>query len=110
MFALAIWDEQEQLLFAARDRFGEKPFYYYADNEQLVFASEMKALWAAGIPRQMNEKMLFNYFTLAYTQNPANPSATFFSGIHKLPARSFITWHVPQQKLTHSMYWNVDVN
>ena len=51
MFAFAIWDEKEKELFAARDRFGEKPFFYYFDNKQFFFASEMKALWAAGIER-----------------------------------------------------------
>ena len=43
MFAFAIWDEKEKELFAARDRFGEKPFFYYVNNNHLVFASEMKA-------------------------------------------------------------------
>ena len=54
MFAFAIWDEKEEELFAARDRFGEKPFFYYFDGKQLLFASEMKALWAAGIEKTPN--------------------------------------------------------
>ena len=37
MFAFAIWDEVEQTLFAARDRFGEKPFYYFKENERFIF-------------------------------------------------------------------------
>ncbi|OQP55134.1 asparagine synthase (glutamine-hydrolyzing) [Niastella koreensis] len=110
MFAFAIWDEQEQTLFAARDRFGEKPFYYYLDDNQFVFASEMKALWAAGIEKQINEKMFFNYFTLGYTQNPATAEETFYTGINKLPARSFIEYHVPKRRLTRSLYWNIDVD
>ncbi|MER3465060.1 MAG: asparagine synthetase B, partial [Chitinophagaceae bacterium] len=40
-FAFAIWDEKEQVLFAARDRFGEKPFFFFYDEERLVFASEI---------------------------------------------------------------------
>jgi len=43
MFAFAIWDAKEKELFAARDRFGEKPFFYYFDKNQFLFASEMKA-------------------------------------------------------------------
>ena len=64
MFAFAIWDEKKQTLFAARDRFGEKPFYYYEDEEHFVFASEMKALWAVGIEKIPDEKMLLNYLAL----------------------------------------------
>jgi asparagine synthase (glutamine-hydrolysing) len=44
MFALALWDQQEQLLFLARDRIGEKPLYYGWQKGQFVFASELKAL------------------------------------------------------------------
>ena len=108
MFAFAIWDEKEQNLFAARDRFGEKPFYYYYDGQQLVFASEIKALWAAGIEKQPNEKLLFNFITLGYTQNPGNASETAYNGIYKLPAASFFTH--PVQSGSHIQpvtYWQI---
>jgi asparagine synthase (glutamine-hydrolyzing) len=96
MFAFAIWDEQQQELFAARDRLGEKPFYYFIDDGQLVFASEMKALWAAGVDRQVNEEMLYNYLTLGYTLNPAHPQQTFYTGIHKLPAGTYLLYRPHQ--------------
>src|SRR5205085_112619 len=54
-FALAIWDEIEQKLFAARDRFGEKPFFFFYDQDKLVFASEIKALWQLGIQKEVNQ-------------------------------------------------------
>src|SRR5215470_3988355 len=60
MFAFAIWDKKKRRLFAARDRFGEKPFYYAVYNNAFYFASEMKALWGAGIPRVVSDRMLFN--------------------------------------------------
>ncbi len=56
----------------ARDRFGEKPLFFYQDGQQFLFASEMKALWAAGVKKEPNRKMIFNFITLGYTQNPAN--------------------------------------
>ena len=48
MFAFAIWDNQTGRLFAARDRLGIKPFYYWRDDEHFVFASEIKALFKSG--------------------------------------------------------------
>lgn len=110
MFAFALWDEKEQQLFAARDRFGEKPFYYYTDKEQFVFASEMKALWAAGIEKKMNERMLFNYLTLGYIQNPKDSSETFYKDIYKLPARCFLIWDTQQHTLTQHSYWDIDLD
>ena len=50
MFALAIWDSQEKTLFLARDRMGVKPLYYAQLDDKLFFASEEKALFAAGYP------------------------------------------------------------
>lgn len=50
-FAFVIWDEDEQTLFAARDRFGLKPLFYHESNGVLYLASEAKALFAAGVPR-----------------------------------------------------------
>src|SRR5215472_13343722 len=49
-FALIIWDENQRTLFAARDRFGIKPLFYAVHNECLYLASEVKALFAAGVP------------------------------------------------------------
>lgn len=90
MFAFAVWDQKEKELFAARDRFGEKPFFYFTDKEQFVFASEMKALWVAGIERKVNLKLLFNYLTIGYVDNPNIPEETFFENISKLPAGSYL--------------------
>ena len=106
MFAFALWDEQERTLFLARDRFGEKPLFIYQDSHQFLFASEMKALWAAGIIKDSNPAMLFNFITLGYTQNPADGSETFFRHINKLPARSFLLYHAPSQQSQISKYWD----
>src|SRR6478672_9051892 len=78
-FAFVIWDTRKECLFAARDRFGEKPFYFFADDEQLLFASEMKALWEAGVPKEVNTAMLYNFLTIDYTSNPADPQETFYN-------------------------------
>ena len=85
MFAFAIWDEQEQILFCARDTFGEKPFYYFIDKTVFAFASEMKALWAVGIDKTADDKMMVNYLVLGHVQNAADKSQTFYKDIFSLP-------------------------
>lgn len=91
MFAFALLDAQAQKLWLARDRFGEKPLFFNIDHrndghlERLSFASEMKALWAGGIRRQINPKMLLNYLSLGYVQNPADKTETFFENLKCLP-------------------------
>jgi asparagine synthase (glutamine-hydrolysing) len=108
MFAFAIWDEQEKILFAARDRFGEKPFYYYHDGQQFIFASEMKALWTAGVDRIVNEKLLLNYLALGHTQNPGAIEETFFKHINKLPPANHLTIELDAMKKKVSGYWTID--
>ena len=109
MFAFAIWDEKEKELFAARDRFGEKPFFYFLDSKQFVFASEIKALWAAGIERTVNLKLLFNYLTIGYVDNPNIPEETFFEDISKLPPASFLKFSVPDFNFSITNYWDIEI-
>jgi len=115
MFAFAIWDEKEKELFAARDRFGEKPFFYFTDKEQFIFASEMKALWAAGVERKVNLKLLFNYLTIGYVDNPNISEETFFENISKLPAASCLQLSPEESFRTNSNlqplitnYWDIE--
>jgi len=108
MFAFAIWDEKEQELFAARDRFGEKPFYYSTHGFEFVFASEMKALWAAGVERKLNHRMLFNFITIGYTDNPACPEETFFENVLRLPPASVLYYTPAKQELVVEKYWDID--
>jgi asparagine synthase (glutamine-hydrolysing) len=108
MFAFAIWDEKEKELFAARDRFGEKPFYFSQQEGTFLFASEMKALWSAGISREPNLKMLFNFITIGYTDNPEQPAETFFENINKLAAASTLRYSAASDQLVLEKYWDID--
>ena len=110
MFSFAIWDEKEKELFAARDRFGEKPFFYFTDAHQFIFASEMKALWAAGIKKELNLKMAFNFLTIGYTDNPNDTDETFFEDIFKLPPASFIKYNLSKHELVIEKYWEIDLD
>ena len=105
-FAFSIWDEEEQLLFAARDRFGEKPYYYCNQENRFLFASEMKAIWAAGVDKRIEERMLLNFLTLGYLQNQSDKSQTFYKSIYSLPPAHYLTCR--KGELTVKKYWNLD--
>ncbi|RYG53083.1 MAG: asparagine synthase (glutamine-hydrolyzing) [Chitinophagaceae bacterium] len=108
MFAFVIWDELDKTLFAARDRFGEKPFYYSATSNTIFFASEMKALWKAAVEKTVDEKMMLNYITLGYVQNPADKSQTFFRNIYSLPPSHFMQVSLYPFKIHIEQYWDID--
>jgi asparagine synthase (glutamine-hydrolysing) len=83
MWAFALWDEDEQRLFCARDRFGVKPFYYRFDAGRLVFASELKAFRAD--PQTLlraNERIVRDFVRNDWFEHS---DETFFAGIVKLP-------------------------
>jgi len=64
MWAFAIWDNKNQKLFCARDRFGIKPFYYYFDGKQFIFASEIKQLLLNDIDKSINERNIYRSIKL----------------------------------------------
>lgn len=83
MFAFALWDRRRHRLFAARDRYGIKPFYYRLYGDTLVFASEIKAILEYPAPRpEVSLPALNEYFSF---QNLFG-AETLFAGIHLLPA------------------------
>ncbi|MBK8391121.1 MAG: asparagine synthase (glutamine-hydrolyzing) [Saprospiraceae bacterium] len=86
MFAFVIYDKETKNLFCARDRFGEKPFYYAHDQDHFLFASEMKALWAIGVKKTISELGIYHY--LVYDQFPL--AAGFYEGIDELNAGHFL--------------------
>lgn len=108
MFAFAIWDEKEEQLFAARDRFGEKPFYYYEDEENFVFASEMKALWKIGIEKTVDNKMLLNYLSLGHVQNCVDKEQTFFESVYSLPPSHYLQFSPATQPSKIKRYWQIN--
>ncbi len=107
MFAFALWDEQDKKLFAARDRLGEKPFHYFFNEGkgEFVFASEIKALWAAGVEKSIDNTMLLNYLSPGYVQNPADKAQTFFIGIYSLPPASYFTISLSAFTPAVKKYW-----
>ncbi|MBM3813756.1 MAG: asparagine synthase (glutamine-hydrolyzing) [Acidimicrobiia bacterium] len=110
MFAFVIWDENERRLFAARDRLGKKPFYYYWDGELFAFASEIKALLEhPGISSAPNDALISEYLAFGYVSG----EQTLFQGIYKLPAGHWLEWDLSpdgRPRLRVESYWDVPVS
>ncbi|MDB5262718.1 MAG: asparagine synthase [Adhaeribacter sp.] len=79
-FAFAIYDKEEDSVFIARDRMGVKPLLVYKDADKVIFASEMKAMLAFGIPRKLDYVSLYQYLQFNYIPGPAS----IIKGVKKL--------------------------
>ncbi|MBC7439761.1 MAG: asparagine synthase (glutamine-hydrolyzing), partial [Flavobacterium sp.] len=89
MFSFAIWNKKEQTLFAARDRFGVKPFYYFYDKTDFIFASEINTIFAADVSKVANEKVWLNFFSEG---SYGLPDESFYQDINQMPAGHFLTF------------------
>jgi asparagine synthase (glutamine-hydrolysing) len=101
MFAFALWDERRRRLFCARDRFGEKPFYYALTPEgDFVFASELKGLLAAGlIEPRLSSESIAHYLRHLYV----HPHRTIYENVRVLPPGHCLTFENGRAS-THG-YW-----
>jgi asparagine synthase (glutamine-hydrolysing) len=90
MFAFVIWDKSKRSAFAARDRFGVKPFYYHQKLDgTLVFASEIKAIHAAGVSRVPDETAWANYLSRGLYDHSER---TFWKDVKSLPPGHSLEW------------------
>ena len=103
MFAFVIWDKKLNKLFAARDRFGVKPFYYAIVNESLIFASEIKSLIEFGVPNTPNDQVWADYLVNA---SYGEPDETFYKRINQLPGGYKLTFSLAERVPKISSYYN----
>jgi len=108
MFAFGLWDDSEQCFYAARDRFGEKPFFFHFGHDRLLFASELKGLWPLGLQPSVNQRMAYNFLTLGYTGNPADPKETFYEDVLQLPPAHFLRYRPGEETLSMESYGRIE--
>lgn len=102
MFSFAIWDKNEKTIFAARDRFGKKPFYYWDSLHHFAFASELKAfLVHPDFKKELNHQALSSFFQYEYVPAPLS----IFKGVCKLPAGHFLIWK--EGSFSIQKYWDI---
>lgn len=102
MFSFAIWDEEKQQLFCARDRFGEKPFYYaIGKNGEFIFASEIKAILATDLVNtELNDEAIHHFLRHMYVDS----QQSIYKNIKVLPPAHQLIFG--EGKIDISQYWN----
>jgi asparagine synthase (glutamine-hydrolysing) len=103
MWAFALWDRRRRELFCARDRFGIKPFYYRVEGRRLLFASELKAFRAAGVPMAASEARVREFLEHGLIDHTAE---TFFRGIQQLPPAHILVFGEGGVRLER--YWSLE--
>ena len=102
MYAIAIYDKAEKVLFLFRDRLGIKPLYYSQNNGDFLFASELKALKQFGRKLTINNSAINNYLYLGYVPQ----DQTIYKNVHKLAAGSYAI--VKKDKIEIKQYWRIE--
>jgi asparagine synthase (glutamine-hydrolysing) len=102
MFAFAIWDEKRRRLLLARDRLGIKPLYYAVTPDELLFASEIKAILAAGFRAELNSHVLPEYLATRFVSG----SETLFAGVKRLEPGRTLTW-TREEGFDERRYWSI---
>lgn len=98
-FAIVLWDGPRRRLIAVRDRFGIKPLFYAWHNDTLYVASEVKALFAAGVPARWDEEAVFHSVAFGKHQ-----TRTLYDGVFEVPPGHFLLVTDKHQQVTQ--YWD----
>ena len=100
MFAFVIFNRNDKSIFAARDMFGIKPFYYTFMGDSFIFGSEIKSfLDHPEFKKEFNEEVLAHYLSFQYSPT----EETFFKNVYKLPPAHYFTYKDGEMKITR--YW-----
>lgn len=102
MFAIALWDRTERSLHLIRDRLGIKPLVFTANAQGLWFASELKALVAAGLEPDIDPASVASFLRFGYVPTPYS----IFRGVTKVKAGEIVTIDA-SRKISHRQYWSV---
>jgi asparagine synthase (glutamine-hydrolysing) len=105
MFAFSLYDREKRKLFLVRDRSGIKPLYYYADEENFLFASELKAFHVhAAFKKDINKEILPFYFQFAYIPAPH----TIYNRCYKLEPGHYMEYDLVEKSYQIIKYWDIN--
>jgi len=106
MFSFCIWNERKKQLFCARDRFGIKPFYYFWDNTQFIFASEIKALlFHPAVSNEVDDLPVYDFLHWGMLDHSDH---TFFKSIKSLPAAHYLL--ISKSQFIEQRFWDFEIS
>jgi len=101
MWAIALWDKNNEVLFLCRDRLGEKPLYYSVTDDKIVWGSEIKSIIASGLTKEFDDKYLGLYLTFGFMPSPY----TLFKGVNSLEPGTYLK--VSKRNIDKVQYWTL---
>lgn len=101
MWAFALWDDKSKQLMLSVDRMSEKPLHYTFSERGIIFGSEMKSLFAYGVPKELNMEFVELYLSLGFVPAPLS----FFKNVQKLKPGSCLIVH--DRKVKEVQYWDL---
>lgn len=104
MFAFVIFDEKKQLLYGARDRLGQKPFYYYHNGKDFEFSSQISSIQLFNENLSISEKSIGYYLTWGHIPDPNS----IFNEIQKLKAGHTFNYDITTGQFVTKCYWDID--
>lgn len=104
MFAFVIFDEKKQLLFGARDRLGQKPFYYYHNGKDFEFASQLSPIQLFNDNLSISEKSIGYFLTWGHIPDPYS----ILNEVQKLKAGHSFYFDIATGQMTTKCYWDID--
>lgn len=109
MWAVAIYDKNNNKILLSRDRYGEKPLYYYIDDNKVIFASEIKSIISSGLiePKQ-NVAFCLDYLLLSLSSNKSNE--TFFENIRQVMPGQILSIDFSTLNIHVDEYWKIKEN
>jgi asparagine synthase (glutamine-hydrolysing) len=103
-FAFAIWDSRNRCLFAARDHFGVRPFYYSESLQRLLFGNTLETIIRSrSVPYEVDEYAISDFLLFGLNRHPER---TFFSHVRRLPPGHLLTWSADRGLNVHR-YWKL---
>lgn len=105
MFAFALYDRAEKHFFLVRDFFGKKPLYYYHKDGELLFASDIRAIW-----NQKKAKLSLDYESLDYflTELSSPQPKTIWKEVKQVPAAHYICFDLEKETTKTQQFWDIE--